>query len=87
MSKARVEIYGLIFVLALNTLFAMPDQLKNPINSLIIERNEIKMKNRSMITTIILLNMFMRRSFQACKKIKMLNLVIKTMALYLLYLN
>jgi hypothetical protein len=52
--------------LALNTLFAMPDQLKNPINSLIIERNEIKMKNRSMITTIILLNTFMRRSFQIC---------------------
>jgi hypothetical protein len=70
MSKARVEIYGLIFVLALNTLSAMPDQLKNPINSLIIERNEIKMKNRSMITTIILLNTFMRCSFQACEKLK-----------------
>jgi hypothetical protein len=78
-SKARVEIYGLIFILALNTLFAMPDQLKNPINSLIIERNEIKMKNRSMITTIILLNTFIGCSFQACKKIKMLNLVIKTL--------
>ena len=80
MSKARVEIYGLIFVLALNTLFTMFDQLKNPINSLIIERNEIKMKNRSMITTIILLNIFIRRSFQIFKKIKMLNLVIKALA-------
>jgi hypothetical protein len=70
MSKARIEIYGLIFVLALNTSFAMPAQLKNPINSFIIERNEIKMKNRSIITTIILLNIFIRRSFQIGEKLK-----------------
>jgi hypothetical protein len=67
--RARVEIYGLIFVLALNTLFAMPVQLKNPINSLIIERNEIKRKNSSMITTIILLNIFIKCSFQICEKL------------------
>jgi len=80
MSKARVEIYGFISVLALNTLFAIPDQVKNPINSLIIERNEIKMKKRSMITIITLLNIFIRLSFQVDKKNTMFNLVMKASA-------